>query len=81
MSEGFGHLGNLKDLDLMSCHALGSLPESESRLTSHFLISNFGNLMSEGFGHLANLQVLLMSSSGIEALPESEAHVVASLFP
>ena len=54
-SEGFGMLTNLKDLNMRFCEKLESLPESESRLTSQFLISNFGNLMSEGFGLLWSL--------------------------
>ena len=67
-------LASLKDLNLADCRALGSLPESESRLASHFLISNFGNLMSEGFGHLASLEKLNMyTCRSIGTLPESES--------
>ena len=72
MPEGFGMLANLKDLDMLFCRKLQSLPESTSQLTSHFCVSNFGNMMPEGFGHLVNLQRLDLSHSGIEALPESE---------
>ena len=52
MSKGFGQLASLQSLNMYRCFALGSLPESESQLASHFLISNFGNLMPEGFGDL-----------------------------
>ena len=37
MSEGFGQLAKLENLNLMRCDELGSLPESESPLTSHFI--------------------------------------------
>ena len=78
MSKGFGMLTSLKELSLYYCEALGSLPESESPMTSHFLISNFGNLMSEGFGQLANLQTLILGSDfggceNLRSLPESES--------
>ena len=72
MSKGFGMLKNLNDLKMFNCVKLESLPESESQLTSHFLISNFGNMMSEGFGDLNSLQQLILAYSGIEALPESK---------
>ena len=74
MPEGFGMLTSLKELSLYSCEALGSLPESESPMTSHFLISNFGNLMSEGFGLLVNLTDLNMGDCvSVTSLPASES--------
>ena len=85
MSEGFGMLTNLKDLNLEFCKKLESLPESESRLTSHFLISNFGNLMSEGFGQLRSLTSLNLSGGrgyrmSLRSLPESEFPLTSLLF-
>ena len=40
MSEGFGHLASLTDLNLSNCTALGSLPDSKSHfsLLFYFLI-------------------------------------------
>ena len=78
MSKGFGMLTSLKELNMNNCVKLESLPESESRLTSHFLISNFGNLMSEGFGDLRSLTSLNLSSSdrdypmALKSLPDSK---------
>ena len=73
MSKGFGMLTNLKNLNLTNCEKLESLPESESQMTSHFLISNFGNLIPEGFGLLVNLTDLNMyRCESICSLPESE---------
>ena len=67
-------LTNLKDLNMYLCIKLESLPESESRLTSHFLISNFGNMMSKGFGLLVNLTDLNMGYCvRVTSLPESES--------
>ena len=75
MSKGFGMLANLKDLAMQSCERLKSLPESTSQLTSHFCVSNFGNLMSEGFGNLAGLQKLNMEKcTSLGSLPNSESH-------
>ena len=68
-SEGFGKLTNLKELNMFRCIKLESLPDSESRLTSHFLISNFGNLMSEGFRQLANLKHLNLRYCRRKLLP------------
>ena len=36
MSEGFGDLSSLKDLNLMGCFKLDSLPASESRYSESF---------------------------------------------
>ena len=71
-------LANLEDLDMRYSKKLESLPESTSRLTSHFRVSNFGNLMSEGFGDLQSLTSLNLSSESaaypmrLQSLPESE---------
>ena len=61
MSKGFGMLTSLKELNLNSCVKLESLPESESLLTSHFLISNFGNLMSKGFEQRLSLTKVFLA--------------------
>ena len=72
-------LTNLKVLKLRLCEKLESLPESKSRLTSHFLVSNFGNLMSEGFGMLTSLKRLNMEHCwALGSLPESESHFFTS---
>ena len=81
MSKGFGMLTNLKDLNMKQCIKLESLPESESQLTSHFLISNFGNMMSEGFGHLSSLKDLnLALCYELESLPASKSHHSESFY-
>ena len=77
MPEGFGMLTNLNDLNMWNCVKLKSLPESESQLTSHFLISNFGNMMSKGFGDLRSLTSLNLSGASygpmqLASLPESK---------
>ena len=80
MSEGFGHLSSLKELNL-SDSRIEALPESETCCCIfYFFISNFGNLMSEGFGHLSSLKELNLSWSGIKALPESETHCCIFIF-
>ena len=74
MSKGFGMLANLKDLEMQYCKKLESLPESTSQLTSHFCVSNFGNLMPEGFGQLAALQELdLGDCHTLKLLPASKS--------
>ena len=55
MSEGFGHLRSLKDLNLQGCLSLKLLPDSESCCLESFY---FYFLMSEGFGQLASLKEL-----------------------
>ena len=73
MSEGFGHLSSLKELDL-SYSGIEALPESETNCCIFIVfISNFGNRMSEGFGQLANLKDLnLKECWKLELLPDSE---------
>ena len=73
MSEGFGHLSSLKELNLADS-GIEALPESETHCCIFiFFISNFGNLMSEGFGQLANLKDLnLTLCEKLELLPDSE---------
>ena len=80
MSKGFGMLANLKDLNMEFCEKLESLPESTSRLTSHFRISNFGILMSEGFGMLTSLKELWLGGcKALGSLPESEPPLTSYL--
>ena len=81
MPEGFGMLANLKDLDMRYCEKLESLPESTSRLTSHFCVSNFGNLIPEGFGDLSNLETLNLNYCfKLELLPASKSRHSESFY-
>ena len=74
-------LANLKDLNMHCCKKLESLPEGTSQLTSHFCVSNFGNLMSEGFGDLSNLETLnLVRCEKLELLPDSKSRHSESFY-
>ena len=88
MSEGFGMLTSLKNLNMGACTSVKSLPESELRI---FLwerclivyVSNFGYFgltvvppMSEGFGMLTSLQSLNMYHCfDLGSLQESESRL------
>ena len=83
MSEGFGLLVNLTDLNMSECTSIRSLPESETHVVASFifLISNFGNLMSKGFGDLSNLETLsLLGCTKLELLPASKSRHSESFY-